>query len=154
MTARRSRSGAAGKRTVKPLTANEPNGEGALRPAKDETRVEFNLGEVVRQLRESRGLSQDALAQQVHASQANVSKIETNRAKNFPSGLLQRLAEALGVQLYELFALAQGVHLERKQALTQAEARVLEGFRNLPLDHQKTVIAVIETLGPPRSISR
>lgn len=122
--------------------------------AKDEARFEYNLGEVVRQMRESLGLSQDALAQRVRTSQANISKIETNRAKNYASGLLQRLADALGIQLYELFALAQGVHLEEQQALTQAEARILAAFRELSTDQQKTMIAIVETLRPPRSPRR
>jgi transcriptional regulator with XRE-family HTH domain len=126
----------------------------ALDCTKGETRVECTLGDVVRQLREARGLLQDTLAQQLDISQGNVSRIEKNRAKSYSLSLLQRLADALGVRLYELFALAQGVHLDRDQALTQTEAALLEGFRNLPPDYQKTVLAVIETLGPPRPTRR
>lgn len=149
MTVRRSRTRVERKRTLKPPAPTEPNGGVPLSSDNDETHFEHNLGEVVRQLRESLGLSQDALAQQVRASQANISKIETNRAKNYASGLLQRLADALGIQLYELFALAQGVHLEEQQALTQAEARILAAFRELSTDQQKTMIAIAETLRPP-----
>lgn len=155
MTARRhSGTGAAPKRTRKRPAPTESDRGGALRSAKDETQFEGNLGEVVRQLRESLGLSQDALAQQIHASQANISRIEINRAKHYSSGLLQRLADALGVQLYELFALAQGVHLEEQQALTDVEAKLLAAFRDLSIEQQKTVLAVAETLRPPRAMRR
>lgn len=154
MTVRRSRTRAAQKRAAKLRAPTEPDGRAPFGSGNDEAQFEHKLGEVVRQLRESLGLSQDSLAQKVGASQANISKIETNRAKNYASGLLQRLADALGIQLYELFALAQGVHLEDQQALTQTEAKLLAAFRELSADQQKTVIAVVETLRPPRSLQR
>jgi transcriptional regulator with XRE-family HTH domain len=52
----------------------------------------------VRELRESKGLSQAQLANEAGARQATISDMETGRTKRVDIALLERLAAALGVE--------------------------------------------------------
>jgi transcriptional regulator with XRE-family HTH domain len=62
-----------------------------------------NLGEVVQQLRESRGLTQAQLAERAQLSVSFVSILEGGRSGNNPSpAIIQRLARALGVSVTKL----------------------------------------------------
>ena len=60
-----------------------------------------NVGSVVKQLRELRGLSQTDLAKQLHVHQPLVSRIEAGK-RNPPIGTLLRLFEALDVEVQVL----------------------------------------------------
>ena len=61
----------------------------------------YVTGAAIRQLRESRNLTQAALAEQIGVSSKTVSKWETG--KGLPDiSLLQPLAQALGVSILEL----------------------------------------------------
>jgi len=61
----------------------------------------YVTGATIRHLRESRGLTQSALAEQIGVSSKTVSKWET--AKGLPDiSLLQPLAQALGISVIEL----------------------------------------------------
>jgi len=57
----------------------------------------------IRELRTDRGLTQEALAQAVGVRVATVSDLETNRSRRIELDLLERLAEALGVEPGDLF---------------------------------------------------
>ena len=62
-----------------------------------------NLGEIVQQLRESRGLTQAQLAERAQLSVSFVSILEGGRSGNNPSlAIIQRLARALGVSVTKL----------------------------------------------------
>lgn len=60
------------------------------------------LGQRIRKLREERGLSLDQLANKTGVSRAYLWKLEMKPC-NPSVGILQSLAEALDVELYELF---------------------------------------------------
>lgn len=63
----------------------------------------YVTGAAIRQLRESRGLTQEQLAARLHVSSKAVSKWETGRGLPDIS-LLEPLAEALGISLIELLS--------------------------------------------------
>jgi transcriptional regulator with XRE-family HTH domain len=65
------------------------------------------LARNVRRLRAVRGLTQDALADAIDAEQVSISRIENQRA-NPELETLERLAEALGVGVFDLFRPGRG----------------------------------------------
>jgi transcriptional regulator with XRE-family HTH domain len=60
------------------------------------------VGARIRQLREARGLTQQALAERIDLGQFTYSRYETGR-RSPPISVLSRVAEALGVPLAALF---------------------------------------------------
>jgi transcriptional regulator with XRE-family HTH domain len=61
------------------------------------------LGEVVQQLREARGMTQDQLAERAQLSVSFVSILEGGQSGNNPSpAIVARLARALGVSVTKL----------------------------------------------------
>lgn len=67
----------------------------------------MQLGKTIRTLRESRGWNQEEFAFRCGTTTANLSRIETG--KHGPGqNLLQVVAKALGMQVSQLFALAEG----------------------------------------------
>lgn len=60
------------------------------------------LGELIRGLRESKGLSQQALADRASITQSYVAIIEAGQQGQPPRAILQRLARALGVAVEKL----------------------------------------------------
>ena len=64
---------------------------------------QYVTGEVIRRLREGKGLTQEELAERIHVGGKAVSKWETG--KGFPDvSLLEPLAQALGISVIELFS--------------------------------------------------
>ena len=60
------------------------------------------IGQMLRKLREARGLSQRELAAKAKVTGAYVAQLETGAKKNPSLAILQRLARALGVTVTEL----------------------------------------------------
>ena len=60
------------------------------------------LGEIVRELREARGLSQAQLAERAQIALSYVTTIEAGQPGSPPRQILQRLARALGVTAKKL----------------------------------------------------
>lgn len=60
------------------------------------------LGEVLRELRESKGMSQQLLAERASIAQSYVAVIEDGQQGRPPRAILQRLARALGVAVEKL----------------------------------------------------
>lgn len=58
---------------------------------------EKNLGEVLRELREARGLTQAQLAERAQVALSYVTVIEAGHERNPSRQILQRIARALGV---------------------------------------------------------
>lgn len=56
----------------------------------------------VKELREERGLSQQALGDLADVRQATISQLETGQKQRLDFGILERLAKALGVEPGEL----------------------------------------------------
>ena len=63
--------------------------------------VKTLLGQRIKELRKSRNISQQELAEKINIDQRNLSNIETGRS--FPSKSLLDIADALQVRLPELF---------------------------------------------------
>lgn len=58
---------------------------------------EKTLGEIVRELREAKGLTQAQLAEKAQIALSYVTVLEAGNQRNLPRQILQRLARALGV---------------------------------------------------------
>ena len=63
--------------------------------------IKILLGQRIKELRKSLNISQQELAEMIDIDQRNLSNIETGRS--FPSKSLLDIADALGVELPELF---------------------------------------------------
>ncbi|WP_445638645.1 Transcriptional regulator [Nostoc sp. DSM 114161] len=61
----------------------------------------------LKQIRESRGLSQNALARQLEMSLGNVQNIEYGKAKSIPLDTLERLCTVLDCQIGDLLVLVK-----------------------------------------------
>jgi transcriptional regulator with XRE-family HTH domain len=100
----------------------------ARRPVAAEPRQLAQFGSLLRSLREGRGLSQAALARQVHVHRDLIAKIE--RAVRWPSEDLAIRCDALLQTAGELHHLWPSVDAERKQRhLSAAAARITERLR-------------------------
>ena len=60
------------------------------------------MGELIRELRESKGLSQQALAERAAVTLSYVTIIESGQPGAQPRAILQRIARALGVAVEKL----------------------------------------------------
>lgn len=66
----------------------------------------MEIGRIIKALRQERGLSQEALANDVDTATSNLSRIE--KGQRTPSlDLLERIANALGIRVSTLFALSE-----------------------------------------------
>ncbi len=64
------------------------------------------LGLKIKEVRKQRKITQEQLAEMLDLDVGYISKLEVGR--NFPTiGTLEKIAEALGVELYELFRFTQ-----------------------------------------------
>ncbi len=82
---------------------------------------QYVTGEVIRRLREGKGLTQEELAERIHVGGKAVSKWETG--KGFPDvSLLEPLAQALGISVIELFS-GDAVQ-NRNKAANMARSRI------------------------------
>ncbi|KOP27160.1 XRE family transcriptional regulator [Hapalosiphon sp. MRB220] len=59
----------------------------------------------LKQLREDKGLSQNALARQLEMSLANIQKIEYGKAKSIPLDTLEKLCLALDCEVGDLLVI-------------------------------------------------
>ena len=82
------------------------------------------LGERIRELRKSRGLTQEQLAELIDVEQKHVSRLELG--KSFPTiERLERLAHALDIPLRDFFDFN---HLADSNTLTQNIEEILAGL--------------------------
>lgn len=61
----------------------------------------------LKQLREAKGLSQNALARELEMSLNNIQKIEYNKAKSIPLDTLERLCLTLDCEIGDLLVLVK-----------------------------------------------
>ena len=97
----------------------------------------MNLGKIIRHLREHQGWSQDELAFRVNTSAANISRIETG--KHWPgTKLLGDLASTLGLKVYQLIAMAEGIQLRAKGGKYDHDEEILlKHFRAMPKEQRE-----------------
>lgn len=73
--------------------------------------LKFQLGQKIQALRKKRRLTQESFAEMIGIDPKNVSKIENGN--NYPSPeTLSAIAEALGVEVYELFVFKKELSFE------------------------------------------
>jgi transcriptional regulator with XRE-family HTH domain len=75
------------------------------------------LGERVRELRKARGLSREEVAEALHVDPVSVARIE--RGQHFPARHLEGLADALAVDLPELFRFGEPVQAGDLKTISQ-----------------------------------
>jgi transcriptional regulator with XRE-family HTH domain len=105
----------------------------------------MNLGQVIRRLREKKGWSQEELAHRVGTTAANLSRIETGK-HGASETLTVLLARELGMKVYQLIALAEGVSSPRLPGTVRItdkdEDLVLGLYRAMPRDHKELYKAI------------
>lgn len=90
----------------------------------DTDNAAMSIGHVIRALRLERGLTQEELALEAEVATSNVSRVE--RGERQPtSALLGRLADALGMTISQIYALAEELTENKKQPSLVAEKSVL-----------------------------
>jgi transcriptional regulator with XRE-family HTH domain len=97
----------------------------------------MNIGETINKLREERRWTQEELAARANITAANISRIENG--KHGPSiQLLESLAKAFDLKVYQLVAIAEGEVLQTAMPkFNFDEDRLLTNFRNMPSDQRE-----------------
>lgn len=87
-----------------------------------------NIGEVIREIRESRGITRAWLAKKAGVDYSYLYKLEAGRAKGASTSYLERIAQALGVPLSSL------LKEERKEPLRSDNFKILNNkYRAVPI---------------------
>jgi ribosome-binding protein aMBF1 (putative translation factor) len=98
----------------------------AARAAYDQARSAYEIGRMVRELREARGLSQRELAARMGTTQSVVGRLEAGGSR--PTIVtLDRVAQALGVRLEVRFHDVQGPSRPRTRRPTPKVVRAVGG---------------------------
>lgn len=79
------------------------------------------IGDVIRELRIKKGLSQRQLAIYVNISNTALSKIEKNKNKYFDPNLLAKIAKALDTTVEDIMKQVEAEDTERKEEQKQEE---------------------------------
>jgi len=80
--------------------------------------VKTELGNAIKQLRKEQKLSQEDLANKVNVDKGNISRYESGKqSPEFEK--ISAIAEALGVEVWELFAKAQGANISEAPDLNK-----------------------------------
>jgi HTH-type transcriptional regulator/antitoxin HipB len=83
---------------LKKYTENRKKTDVSFREGLDEGYEQFKIGAMIRQMRESAGLTQEELAAKLKTKKTAVSRIE-NHAEDIKISTLERVASALGKKL-------------------------------------------------------
>ena len=97
------------------------------------------VGEKIRALRKERGLSQEELGEKANLHHTYVGAIERGE-KNASIDTLDKIADALGVVIVDLFALVQG-----EMNVEKLKARVLEEVKESSPGMLSLIAALIQT---------
>lgn len=108
----------------------------------------MDLGKTIRQLRRERHWAiEDLVAHLDNAKgggRASISKIETGQRWPRPE-MLHALARAFDMEVYQLFALAEGVAIPATET-TPEEREWLACLKSLPADARIHLLAIAQTL--------
>ena len=99
----------------------------------------------IRELRKARGLTLQALAERVQASNQHISHLESGR-RRLTTDWIERLAKGLDCDPLALLD-------ARAEEITEQELMLLKVFRNLNVDQREAFIAAADALASPRSSS-
>ena len=97
------------------------------------------VGERIRTLRKERGWSQEVLGERADLHHTYVGAVERGE-KNASIDTLDKIADALGVEMVDLFTLAQG-----QMDVEKLRARVIEEVKESSPEMLKLIAALIET---------
>lgn len=106
----------------------------------------MKIGEVLKELRLKRKLTQDELADLVGTSAANISRIETGK-HGVGSDLLNSIAFVFELKVYQIIAMAEG--FDSCQTLTRYspdEINLISLYRLLNNDQKKLMLNTAEIL--------
>lgn len=104
----------------------------------------MKLGEAVKAMRDEAELTDDQLADKAGTSKASISRIENN--KQTPSlDMLERIAAALDVKVYQIFARAEGITLPIAKA-APVERDLIREFRAMEPTVQDHYLAIARGL--------
>ncbi len=106
----------------------------------------MKLGAALKALREDRKLTLDELADMAGTTKANLSRIEGGQWPR--PELLEALAAALRVQIYQIFARAEGAVVSTAD-VTNGESKVLGAYRAMEPEARYHLEAVAEALSKP-----
>jgi transcriptional regulator with XRE-family HTH domain len=106
----------------------------------------MKIGSVIEQLRSDRGWTLDELADKAGTTKSNLSRIEKNSQWPKPE-LLDALSQALGVKVYQLFAMAESVKLPVDPLqLNRDENQLLSAFKAMEPDQQVAYLDMAKVL--------
>jgi len=113
----------------------------------------MNMGSAIRQLRKRKSWTQDELAHQAGTTAANISRIEANKYRPGVE-LLGSVAYVLGVKVYELVALSEGL---TPSSLTSGggnpdEEVIIGYFRKMPVEERELFKALGASLCKARRV--
>jgi transcriptional regulator with XRE-family HTH domain len=97
----------------------------------------MKLGAIIEQLRVERGWSQDQLAERIGITKSSLSRMEHDNQWPRPE-TLEALATALGVKIYQLFALAYAEPLPTAPpSWVREEQDIVQAYRAMEPDARK-----------------
>lgn len=110
----------------------------------------MKIGSVIAQLRSERGWSQDELADKTGTTKSNLSRIEHNDQWPRPE-LLDTISQALGVKVYQLFAIAESVKLPVDPVqLNKDENQLLSAYKAMEPDQQAAYLEMAKVFTQPK----
>lgn len=106
----------------------------------------MNIGSIIEKIRNDHGWSQDELADRCGTTKSNLSRIEKN--KQWPrEDLLEKIASALDVRVYQLFAMAEGASLPTQAPeYNRDERELIKAWRSMDSDAQSNYIGLAKSL--------
>jgi transcriptional regulator with XRE-family HTH domain len=113
---------------------------------KMEKYAKIDIGKRLKELRNKRGLSANALAKEINLDPTTIYKIEAGAAK--PSfDALERICDALGSTMSEFFSTEHDVpsiidHAE-KMNLNDEQKAALEDYKKMPPDEQQRRLSIV-----------
>lgn len=106
----------------------------------------MKIGSAIERLRKARGLTQDDLADKAITTKSSLSKIEKDKQWPRPE-LLEAIANELGVQVYQIFALAENVDSPAlPDNLEREEWDLVQGLRTMEPDQRDAYINLARTM--------
>lgn len=97
------------------------------------------LGDNIKAIRSEKGYSQKYVAEKVGVSEAYISLIESNKRPNLGSELLEKLADALEVDVVEFYKNSQQNNNDKKDKLSEQ----IEYVESLKLDSPEEALKFI-----------
>lgn len=115
-------------------------------------KLSIRVGHSFRALRKSKGLTLAQMHQLTGGSLSNLSKIESGGSQSVGFDLLGQMAKALGCDLYEVIAMAEGVELNARGALSTRESELMSWYAQAPSAGKATIELVAASQAAPEKV--